>query len=47
MLVFYNEFWEKLWVEFNKRFIIFFIVNFEDKVFLDVLDFIIVKIDRF
>lgn len=46
MLAFYNEFWEKLKGEFNKRPTILFSVNFEDKVFLDILDFIIVKTDR-
>lgn len=46
ILAFYNEFWEKLRGEFNKRPTIFFAVNFEDKVFLDILDFIISKTDR-
>ena len=46
MLAFYNEFWDKLRTEFNKRPTLLFAVNFEDKVFLDVLDFIIPKTDR-
>ena len=46
MLAFYNEFWDKLRAEFNKRPTLLFAVNFEDKVFLDVLDFIIAKTDR-
>ena len=46
MLAFYNEFWDKLRSEFNKRPTLLFAVNFEDKVFLDVLDFIIAKTDR-
>lgn len=46
MLAFYNEFWNKLRSEFNKRPTILFTVNLEDKVFLDVLDFIIEKTDR-
>ena len=46
MLAFYNEFWGKLRAEFNKRPTILFAVNLEDKVFLDVLDFIIAKTDR-
>jgi len=46
MLAFYNEFWDKLRAEFNKRPTLLFVVNFEDKVFLDVLDFIIAKTDR-
>jgi len=46
MLAFYNEFWEKLRAEFNKRPTILFAVNLEDKVFLDVLDFIIAKTNR-
>ena len=46
MLAFYNEFWDKLRTEFNKRPTLLFAVNFEDKVFLDVLDFIIAKTDR-
>ena len=46
MLAFYKEFWDKLRTEFNKRPTLLFAVNFEDKVFLDVLDFIIAKTDR-
>lgn len=46
MLAFYDEFWEKLRAEFNKRPTILFAVNLEDKIFLDVLDFIIAKTDR-
>ena len=46
MLAFYNEFWDKLRAEFNKRPTLLFAVNFEDKVFLDILDFIIAKTDR-
>ena len=46
MLAFYSEFWEKLRAEFNQRPTILFAVNLEDKVFLDVLDFIIVKTNR-
>ena len=46
MLAFYNEFWGKLRAEFNKRPTILFAVNLEDKIFLDVLDFIIAKTDR-
>ena len=45
-VAFYSEFWEKLRAEFNKRPTILFAVNLEDKVFLDVLDFIIVKTNR-
>ena len=43
MLAFYNEFWDKLRAEFNKRPTILFAANLEDKIFLDVLDFIIAK----
>ena len=46
MLAFYDEFWEKLRAEFNKRPTILFAVNLEDKIFLDVLDLIIAKTDR-
>ena len=46
MLAFYNEFWEKLRTEFNRRPTILFTVNLEDKVFLDILDFIIAKTNR-
>lgn len=46
ILNFYSEFWEKLRDEFNKRPTILFSVNFEDKVFLDILDYIIAKTNR-
>ena len=46
VLAFYNEFWDKLRTEFNKRPTLLFALNLEDKIFLDVLDFIIAKTDR-
>ena len=46
MLGFYAKFWEKLRLEFNKRATIIFGANLEDREFLDILDFIISKIDR-
>ncbi len=46
VLPFYKDFWEKIRSEFNKRPTVLFGVNLEDKVCLDLLEYIIEKTNR-
>lgn len=46
VLAFYSRFWEKIRLELNKRATIILGANLEDKEFLDILDFIMSKLDR-